>query len=271
MPEAAEVEIVRQGLLPLVNQELEDLWVTEKLPLGSEHSALNELPGQRLVAIERRGKLLGFHFANQQVLTAHLRMTGYWNIVDRSGPDYRQQLVGLRAQLLFAQQSALFIDRRGFATVGRATADDWTAGLGPELLDLPDGWHPAPAERQRKRAIKAALLDQSVAAGVGNYLADETLWHNQVHPQTPGQELTATQWAGLYQHARDLARQALAAGGTTFRDFSAVDGQAGQGQALLLAYGQAGKPCARCQAPLAKSKVAGRGSTYCQDCQQLGS
>lgn len=267
MPEAAEVEIVRQGLLPLIGQELRSLSVTEKLPLGRQPSALAALAGQGLLAVERRGKLLGLHFANQQVLTAHLRMTGHWQIVKHADPDFHQRPPGLRAELIFSEQRALFIDRRGFATVGLAHADDWAAGLGPELLDLPDGWYPAESERQRKRAIKATLLDQEICAGIGNYLADEALGANRIHPARPGNQLNTEQWAELYCYARDLARQALNAGGTTFRDFAAVDGQAGAGKALLLIYGQAGQPCFRCQETLLKTKVAGRGSTYCPRCQ----
>ncbi len=254
MPEAAEVEIVRRGLLPVVGQRLERLRATEKLAI---HGQEDEVIGRRLQSIERRGKLLGFYF-DDQVVTCHLRMTGRWV----SGED-----PAARAVLGFEQQTLSFLDPRGFATMGLSDPFHWADGLGPDLFGLPDRWIPSEKERGRGRAIKAALLDQSLVAGIGNYLADEALWDNRIHPGQSGSDLSAEQWAGLFTSARQLAENALAAGGTTFRDFRDAEGERGEGQALLLVYGQAGRPCARCQTELIKGRYAGRGSTWCPSCQ----
>lgn len=263
MPEAAEVEIVRQGLQPLVGQTLKNISADQRLQLPDDID--NMLSGRVLQAVRRRGKLLAFDFGPEYFLTSHLRMTGQWRIIPNSAS--RDTPNGWRATLEFQHQRAVFSDRRRFATMTIADQQSWAAALGPDLLQLPADWLLAAKHRDRRRALKATLLDQSLVAGIGNYLADESLWANNLHPATPGDSIDNHQWVALYQSAARLAQQALAAGGTTFRDFNSTAGQPGQGQALLMVYGQAGQPCARCQATLQKTKVAGRGSTYCPQCQ----
>lgn len=119
-----------------------------------------------------------------------------------------------------------------------------------------------------RRAAKALLLDQSIVAGIGNYLADEALWEQAIAPTRPARELEVEAWARLIGSARAVAEGALRLGGVSVRDYVRVDGSEGEGQVLLRCYGRAGQPCLRCGTKLAKSKVAGRGTTSCPRCQR---
>lgn len=256
MPEAAEVEQVRRGLEFLEGQTLEELWTVEKL---GAHGFEDEVVGEKLLAVSRQGKLLGFQFG-EAVLTSHLRMTGRWLVGEKQDKS-------TRAILYFSEDTVTFQDPRGFGTMDVRDAERWDDGLGPDLLSLDEEWLPAEQVQRSKRATKAVLLDQSVVAGVGNYLADETLWQNKIDPRQPAMENSEKKWRGLYKGAKDLALRTLESGGVSLRDYVGVDGQEGQGEDLLQVYGRAGDTCLRCGFTLQKIKVAGRGTTFCPTCQ----
>lgn len=257
MPEAAEVEQVRRGLLFLEGQTLQDIWATEKMGVwGFE----DEIIGKKLISVMRQGKLLGFDFGDT-TLTSHLRMTGRWLLGEKKDKS-------TRAILRFSKDTVTFQDPRGFGTMDLRDSARWDDGLGPDLLSLPPSWLPPEKVQNSKRSTKAVLLDQSVVAGVGNYLADETLWQNKVSPNRIAQENTEKEWQGLYQGAKNLALCTLESGGVSLRDYVGVDGQEGEGEDLLQVYGRSEEPCLRCGDPLAKTKVAGRGTTFCPSCQR---
>lgn len=116
-----------------------------------------------------------------------------------------------------------------------------------------------------RRAAKALLLDQSIVAGIGNYLADEALWEQAI---APTRELEVEAWVRLIGSARAVAEGALRLGGVSVRDYVRVDGSEGEGRSSCAATGAPGQPCLRCGTKLAKSKVAGRGTTSCPRCQR---
>lgn len=256
MPEIAEVEIVRRGLSRLEGQELERFKATEKM---KAHGQEERLIGHRLIRVIRHGKLLGFDF-QQAILTAHLRMTG--RFVFSADPK-------ARAELLFDRGPLSFLDPRGFATMEIIEPEEWPMGLGPDLWSVvPDpDWLPSEKTQNSRRATKAVLLDQKVLAGIGNYLADEALWRSSISPTAPANSLSPDQWRQLIEEAGLVSRAALEHGGTTIRDYVNTEGQSGRGQNELQAYGRAGLPCVRCQTVLEKGRVAGRGTTWCPNCQ----
>jgi formamidopyrimidine-DNA glycosylase len=163
-------------------------------------------------------------------------------------------------------------DVRRFGRVAVVPAGDHhrlptLAALGPEPLSddfTPDGlWRDLRATRVR---VKTRLLSQRPVAGVGNIYADEALWAAGVHPARRG--VTRRQAAALHGALRDVLAAAIAHGGTTVRDYRAVDGGTGSHQRHLRCYGRAGEPCERCGTPLRRVVVDARGTTFCPTCQR---
>jgi len=122
--------------------------------------------------------------------------------------------------------------------------------------------------KRRDSAIKRALLDQSLVSGVGNIYADEALWRAGVHGLRPGSALTRPALSRLIDHARDVMVEALAVGGTSFDAlYVNVNGASGYFDRSLHAYGQEGRPCARCGAPIRREAFMNRSSYSCPRCQ----
>jgi formamidopyrimidine-DNA glycosylase len=141
-------------------------------------------------------------------------------------------------------------------------------GLGPDALQVR-----LPALRQALsatgRAVKAALLDQSVVAGLGNIYTDEVLFRARIHPLRPAHRLRDEEVRLLLRTIRSVLRAAIARNGTTVSDFVTAEGSAGGYQRLLRVYGRGGLPCPRCGRPIQSTRVAGRSTCFCPRCQCL--
>ena len=179
-----------------------------------------------------------------------------------------------------------FNDQRIFGWVRAIPSEqveelDFVAKLGPEPL-TPDGEQLTGAlakraeteylSRVRRRAgsaVKAAILDQTVIAGVGNIYADEALWSAKVHPATRVRDLTDTQLRSIFRSAGLAMWQSLAAGGSTMRDYIQADGTPGSYlDKFANVFRREGQPCPRCGAAIEKTRVAGRGTHVCPRCQR---
>jgi len=165
-----------------------------------------------------------------------------------------------------------FIDPRRFGGLWTlptrdALAERW-ATLGPDAALLTPGALAASLST-RSTAIKAALLDQGVVAGVGNIYADEALYLARVHPRTPAASLSPARVAALANAIRSVTLAAIDARGSTIRDYTDSQGQRGQAQLAHNVYARAGLPCPRCQTPLASATIAQRTTVWCPNCQQL--
>jgi formamidopyrimidine-DNA glycosylase len=121
----------------------------------------------------------------------------------------------------------------------------------------------------RRAPIKAALLDQRAAAGVGNIYADEALWRARLHPLRPAGSLTAGEIARLRKAIRAALEMGIARQGATLRDYRDPEGRRGRMQDEFKVYGRAGEPCPRCGTPIEKTRVGGRGTWFCPQCQRL--
>lgn len=256
MPEIGEVELVRRGLEPIVGSTLIDLAVPD-IRLG-EAESFEMLRGRIVSDTVRHGKLLGIGFGGL-VLALHLRMTGKL-LLERSD----------RARLLLEFDPAgplSFADPRRFGTAEVVERSLFGAGLGPDLIGGDAATALKETGARSRRALKAVILDQSAVAGIGNYVADESLWLSQLHPEAPANTLAEADWDRLIDAARKVVTEAIEAGGASFRDYRRTDGSSGSMQERLLCYGHEGEPCARCGTVLVKRSVAGRGSTFCSACQ----
>lgn len=283
MPELPEVETMRRGL----EESLRGARVTSVrlhhrdilLDGGSPDRFAAGLSGRRIDAIRRRGKNLLFRLSNgdRAVLQTQVRMTGRFAVAEAGDPDGRR----LRREIGYTHVAAefaladgrtlLYDDVRRLGGFRLQSADEWArreARLGSE--PLADGYRAADlaADLGDGRApVKNALLDQRRIAGVGNIYASEALFRARVDPRRPCGELTGEEHGRLHRALRAVLREALAAEGTSLRDFKAVNGRSGEFQERLRVYGREGIPCGRCGTPILRIVQAGRSTFFCPSCQ----
>ncbi|MCK4851361.1 MAG: DNA-formamidopyrimidine glycosylase, partial [Phycisphaerae bacterium] len=156
-----------------------------------------------------------------------------------------------------------------YPSKARLLAEAAMAKLGPEPLRIS-----LPHFKEllgRRRMIKALLLDQSVIVGFGNIYTDEVLFAARIHPAQPAESLGPLAVARLYRAMKRIFKQAIAAGGSSIRDFRQSDGQLGRFQTSLKVYQRTGKKCLRCRTKIQRLIIAGRSTHICPACQLLDS
>ncbi len=231
-----------------------------------------ELEGETVAAVGRRGKYLVVRFESGRVLLIHLRMTGTMRHESDGAPEHDPHL---RVVVTLDDGSDVsYRDVRRFGTWLLLEPGEETAYLAERLGEEPlsRAFTPASlaARFDRRRApVKAALLDQRAAAGMGNIYADEALWRAQIHPLRPAGDLDEQELKRLHRAVREALEAGIARQGTTLRDYRTPDGEEGRMQAALRVYGREGEPCYRCGAQIGKTRAAGRGTWYCPNCQPL--
>jgi formamidopyrimidine-DNA glycosylase len=274
VPELPEVETVRAQLAPvLVGRELEHVSILDpRLVRPLEPAEVEaELEGERVAAVERRGKYLVVRFDSGRVLLVHLRMTGSLRHAPAGtlGDDpHRRAVVRLDDG-----SEVAYRDVRRFGTwllLEPGEADPYLAArLGDEPLEPRFRTEQLRRRLAARRApIKAALLDQRTLAGMGNIYADEALWRARIHPLRPAGGLGPDELRRLHRGVRDALRAGIARQGATLRDYAAPDGASGRMQREFRVYGREGEPCTRCGTPIEKIRLAGRGTWYCPGCQR---
>ncbi|TML00557.1 MAG: bifunctional DNA-formamidopyrimidine glycosylase/DNA-(apurinic or apyrimidinic site) lyase [Actinobacteria bacterium] len=275
MPELPEVETIRLALEPhLVGRRFEDVEIRDpRLVRPFEPTAVAaELEGERVAALDRRGKYLIVRFESGRVLLIHLRMTGSLRHAaagSLADDPHRRAVVKLDDG-----SDVAYRDVRRFGTwhlLEPEEVDEYLAQrLGREPLDRTFTARRLAERLDRRRApVKAALLDQRTVAGLGNIYVDEALWRAEVHPLRPAASLDADEIARLTKGIRDALRTAIARQGSSLRDYSTPDGRRGRMQERFRVYGREGEPCARCGTPIDKIRAGGRGTWYCPNCQRL--
>jgi len=273
VPELPEVETVRERLAPvLAGRRFERVAIFDPRlvrPLDPRAVA-RELEGERVEAVERRGKYLIFRFESGRSLLIHLRMTGSLRHAPRGVPaddPYRRAVVSLDDG-----SDVSYRDVRRFGTWLLVEPNDlepyFAQRLGGEPLERAFGARRLGERLARRRApIKAALLDQRTIAGMGNIYADEALWRARIHPLREAGSLDADEVKRLTRGVKDALRAGIRRQGATLRDYAQPDGREGRMQETFKVYGRGGEPCDRCGTPIEKIRVAGRGTWYCPACQ----
>lgn len=291
MPELPEVETVRRSLIDhLPGRRIEEVTVRDPYVLrGQPAEDLREaLRGQTFAALERHGKLLYFPFQDRSLIV-HLGMTGQLTVrlPDRADTEFtRHEKTGLERTLQHPPDKhthiSLYLDSglelhyRDIRKFGRVYAIPETLreqvvarfGLGVDPLG-PDYQHSyvAAGLLTRKAPIKAALLDQTFLAGLGNIYVDEALFLSGIRPGRGAYRVRGQALARLVQAIPQVLHKGLEAGGTTLRDFVSGTGQTGYNQEGLVAYGRYGQECLVCGGVLRKGVFAGRTTTWCPTCQ----
>lgn len=285
MPELPEVERLRLSLLPhLLGARVERVAifredVCECVGDGQvvSTSAAALLEGAVINSLHRRGKHLAIASAGGPAIEVHLGMSG--QVLVQEGP--LPQLAEARAthtHVAWSLRSGgvtrtmIFRDPRrfggvwGFASFDQLRERRW-ARLGPDALEV-TGEHLFEHTRGSVRSIKAALLDQSLLAGVGNIYADESLFAVGVSPRRACGRVSREQCERLAQAIRIILAAAIASGGSTLRDYVDADGKQGASQFAHKVYGRGGEACVTCAASLRSALVAQRTTVWCARCQK---
>lgn len=285
MPELPEVQTIVTTLRPrLVGQRITSLELARRDIVSPSDVDLSAcLLGRTITAIDRRGKRIVFTLEDTSRFYIHLGMSGRLTV---ESPDASmmphthlvvtvgsgQWAVGSKNATAHRPPPAAdyhlrFRDPRRFGGVwwlGKdGSCDD---RMGPEPLELKAG------ELARRlggttRAIKNALLDQRLIAGLGNIYVDESLFAAGTHPLTPADQLSRDQVVQLGRAIKTVLRRAIRHRGSTLRDYVDAEGQAGGFQKVHRVYGREGQPCVACQSPIQRIVLGGRSTHFCPKCQ----
>jgi formamidopyrimidine-DNA glycosylase len=278
MPELPEVETVRARLEPkLVGRRFERVEIFDSRLTRPDDPAgvAAELEGERVAALDRRGKYLIVRFESGRVLLIHLRMTGQLLHGQDNGsrPPAEDDAHRRAVVRLDDGSDVIYRDVRRFGTWQLIEDED----LRPYLA-IRVGREPlarsfttkrlAEALEGRRTPLKSALLDQRRLAGVGNIYADEALWRARLHPLRPAGELSAAEISSLHRAIRAALKAGIARQGATLSTYRTPDGNKGRMQEEFRVYGREGEPCERCGTPVEKIRTGGRGTWYCPSCQR---
>ncbi|MGI9578471.1 MAG: bifunctional DNA-formamidopyrimidine glycosylase/DNA-(apurinic or apyrimidinic site) lyase [Microthrixaceae bacterium] len=271
MPELPEVETIRRQISgSLTGRRITDGWGFDSAKFSDAPQAV----GRRIRGVARRGKYLIADLDSRRELVIHLGMTGRLAVVATPPSEVSDPLLlprHLRACWELDNGTHLgFWDQRRFGRVAvviphRYEEMPTLAALGPEPFSDAFTGEALRSRLSGRKAIKTALLDQRVVAGVGNIYADEALWIAGISPTT--RRVGAARAAALRNAIVAVLRAGIEDGGTTLRDYRDAAGDQGRHQERLRCYGRAGKPCDRCDKPLSRKVVDGRGTTWCKYCQ----
>ena len=280
MPELPEVETVRRGLEQrFVGRRIVGVEVGRERSVRrtSREEVIARLTGTTPVAARRRGKYLIVDLDSGDEMMIHLRMSGQV-LIDAPAnprPPHTHVVLTLAGR---PSEELRFVDPRTFGEVvvyDPASVSDVVpelSRLGPdpvtEGLDLAQL---RAALASTARAVKAALLDQSLVAGIGNIYGDEILHRARVHPKRPARKVSRDQARRLHVSIHEVLNEAIAKGGSTLDDAQYVDlmGEAGSYQENHLVYGRAGQRCLSCGRGFVLSgTIGGRTSSWCGVCQR---
>jgi len=274
MPELPEVETTRRGLaLKLEGRRIDRIEARRpdlRFPLPRDFAA--RIRGCRVEALERRAKYILIRLEGGLVWLVHLGMSG--RMVLRQGWPNE---IGPHDHVLFATDegwAAVYNDPRRFGMMdliepGDLATHKLLAGLGPEPLgDTFTAAVLATALKGRKTPMKAALLDQTVVAGLGNIYVCEALFRAGIDPRKAAGSVKPERLAKLVPAIKAVLREALKAGGSSLRDYVQSDGELGYFQTRFRVYDREGQACVTCRRPVRRIVQSGRSTFYCASCQR---
>jgi formamidopyrimidine-DNA glycosylase len=283
MPELPEVETVRRGLAPTLDgariARAEARRADLRFPLPERFAA--RLKGARVLGLKRRAKYLLAPLDTGETLVSHLGMSGRFTIVDAGQQPGAFYYAGApdpaHTHVVLETESGVRVeynDPRRFGYMDLIASDaldahPFFAGLGPEPLgNAFSADHLAAAFAGRSQNVKATLLDQRVVAGLGNIYVCEALHRAGISPKRAAGRVSRARLGPLAEAVRAVLNEAIAAGGSTLRDFAQADGALGYFQHRFRVYDRAGEACAECGRPIARIFQGGRSTFYCKGCQR---
>lgn len=250
MPELPEVEITKR--------KLESLLVGKRiLSLGNK----------RITDLERRGKAVLIYLSTGKILAFHQRMSGKILVVDK---NYTDKYIRFKYRLS-SGKNLVFHDVRKFGVkwygdTEKVLKDPYFKRLGPDPLKISFDKFKDIFSRHKGR-IKQALLRQDLISGIGNIIADESLWKAEIHPLKKIEEFSNKEFRNLYDSIKYILNKSLLLGGSTMRDWYHPDNSKGGYYEKRFIYGRAKEKCRRCGNIIVRIKAAGRGTFICTKCQ----
>ncbi len=289
MPELPEVETVRRGLQDLLVGHVVTA-VAFDTPKGFPNASADVkafLVGAKILSVRRRAKVLMIDLSTEYSLVIHLKMTGqlvYRGELAFGAGHPTASLVGklpdksTRVTLDLDKGAHFFFnDQRKFGWMRlMPTVEipniDFMKKVGPEPLEksFTSTIFIQRLQRRKKSTIKAALLDQTVLAGVGNIYADESLWGAKIHPATRVELVPQNKLKKLFSELQEILLLAIEKGGSTDKNYVNAEGKSGSYLTFARVFRKEGTPCPRHPDTLIeKIRVAGRGTHICPKCQKL--
>lgn len=288
MPELPEVEIVRRGLEPVMaGAVLTEVSVGRpdlRFPFPAAFA--RRLTGARVLDVRRRGKYLLAPLSTGEALIMHLGMSGRFTIAAQAGlrrpgdfynaepADPVHDHVAFTMAGPQGEARIVYNDPRRFGFMDLAPSEAIEKsrhfeGMGPEPLDPGFTAHALATAFKGKRApVKAALLDQTIVAGLGNIYVCEALFRARISPRRMASKVGTARLAPLVEVIKAVLTEAIEAGGSTLRDFAASDGARGDFQHRFSVYDREGEPCPSCGAAIRRFVQAGRSTFACGRCQR---
>lgn len=272
MPELPEVETTKRGIL----QNLHSKTVTQVVVRESRlrwrvpENLPETLIQKTLKHIHRRGKYLLFEFPHGYVI-GHLGMSGSFQVLPADTPIRKHDHI----DIIFQDGLCLrYHDPRRFGCIlwvdENVEQHKLISVLGVEPLeDKLTGDYLYQKSRNKRLAVKNFIMDSHIVVGVGNIYANEALFLAQIHPATPAQKVTLKQYERLVEHIKQVLTTAIQQGGTTLRDFTNAEGQAGYFQQTLHVYGREGERCNCGLARIEKVVIGQRATYFCPVCQLI--
>ena len=273
MPELPEVETVRQTLRRnILGKEIAGITVLyERMVVGiGKEEFINKLRGKTLLEIGRKGKYLYFTFSDDVYLISHLRMEGKYFIKPITDEVVKHEHVIFE----FSDGVSLrYADVRKFGTMEIKSKEELFTThplkeLGLEANHLTFDYLKDKMIGKHKD-LKAFLLDQSMIAGIGNIYADEICFMAKLHPKQDIFYLEDEDFINIANAAKVVIDKAILAGGTTIRSYTSSLGVTGLFQLQLNVHTKKGEPCPCCGNIIIKTRVAGRGTYLCENCQKI--
>lgn len=276
MPELPEVETVRNGLLPVMRGHVFKTVMVARHDLrgGVQKNLAQDLTGACVVDIVRRGKYMIMLLDHALPVLWHLGMSGRVRIYD-CVKDYIPEAHDHILMDMDSGRRIVFCDPRRFGMFRFMDGQNWEQEkpfnrMGPEPLSNafsgPVLWE---ALQKRGCDMKAALLNQAIVSGLGNIYVCEALFETHIHPRRMAKDITQAEAEKLVVAIREVLMAAIAAGGSTLRDYKKADGDMGYFQHQFKVYGQEGEACVHggCDGIIDRIVQSGRSTFYCPKCQ----
>ena len=282
MPELPEVETIKYGLTKLILKKsvVKITTFCEKSLIGNAKQVENH----KIINISRRGKALLIELQDNLWLMIHLRMTGQLIYVGQTKfaaghPDanFTAKMPSPHTRVIFEFNDGshlYFNDQRKFgfvkiATTSELKTDKFLAKLAPEPWEITPEEFFEKLTRRKNTTIKAAILDQTIVAGVGNIYADESLFYAKIFPGQKVATISFAQAKKLLEGIRQTMEDSINSGGSTLKDYVQVDGAKGDYLSKFAKiFNRTGQKCFVCGATIIKTRVAGRGTHFCPRCQK---
>jgi len=282
MPELPEVETVRRGLAPVLEGAKIKQAITRRaglrVPFPEDFST--RLEGNRIDRLHRRSKYILMECADGLIVILHLGMSGRVTIYkDGIAEDGKPPEIGKHDHVSLITEAGdhiLYNDPRRFGIITftdnyEQSSHPLLKNIGPEPLG--NSFNAEVLARglgDKKSTIKALLLDQKLVAGLGNIYVCEILWRAGINPKRIGGSLSAAEISSLVPIIRDVLTEAIAAGGSTLKDYAQTDGELGYFQHSFKAYGREDEACyqKKCSGKLKRIVQSGRSTFFCPKCQR---